>query len=578
VSRGSGWRTPGNGVGVSRDVAASLRARTTATGDLWWKNAIVYCLDVETFADSNGDGVGDFAGLTERVDYLAGLGVTCIWLMPFYPTPDLDDGYDVTDYYSVDPRLGTLGDFVEFVRTASDRGLKVIADLVVNHTSDRHPWFESARSDPSSPYRDFYVWSEERPDHEPDDIVFPDAEDSVWRYDEQAEAYYLHRFYRHQPDLNVADPRVRDEIHKVMGFWLQLGLSGFRLDAVPYLLETGEAHGSAPEENLEYLLDLRAFLTRRSGSAMLLGEVNLEPEDQRRYFGDERGDGLHMLFGFVVNQALYLSLVRGDSRPLRRALDGLPAIPESSQWANFVRNHDELTLDKLAEDEREEVFDALAPDEGMRLFGRGIRRRLPSMLEGDRRRIELVYSLLLSLPGTPVLLYGEEIGMAENLDVEGRLSVRTPMQWSAEANGGFSTADASDLCLPPVSAGDFSYERVNVESQRHDSGSLLNWMERMIRTRKECPELGWGDSRLLDAGDDAVLAHLCEWSGRALLAVHNLSGEAIEAELELGDGAEAVEDVLAGESRPLDGGRLRLELEPYAYRWLRLAPGGRLGL
>jgi trehalose synthase len=560
---------------VAAELAPSLTSRAPATADLWWKNAVVYCVDVETFVDSNGDGIGDFAGLTSRVDYLAGLGVTCIWLMPFYPTPDLDDGYDVADYYSVDPRLGTLGDFVEFVRTTQDRGMKVIADLVVNHTSDRHPWFQAARSDPSSPYRDFYVWSDERPEDEPDDIVFPDEEDSVWSYDRKARAYYLHRFYHHQPDLNVVNPVVRDEIHRVMGFWLQLGLCGFRLDAVPYLLETGEAKGVPPKENLDYLLDLRAFLTRRSGNAILLGEVNLEPEDLRRYFGDDRGDGLHMLFNFVVNQALYLSVVREDARPLRRALEGLPDVPATNGWANFVRNHDELTLDKLEDEEREEVFEALAPDEGMRLFGRGIRRRLPPMLGGDRRRLELVYSLLLSLPGTPVLLYGEEIGMGENLDVEGRLSVRTPMQWSPEANGGFSTAAAEDLCLPPVSAGDFSYERVNVRMQRHDSGSLLNWMERMIRMRKECPELGLGEFRVLDAGDDSVLAHRCDWGGRVLLAVHNLAAERRAVELRLDDGRRAVEDVLGGEARALEGGRLALELEPCGYRWLRVTPAGR---
>jgi trehalose synthase len=551
-------------------LSANVSARTTATSDVWWKNAVVYCLDVETFMDSNGDGIGDFAGLTDRIDYLAGLGVTCLWLMPFYPTPDLDDGYDVTDYYAVDPRLGTLGDFVEFVRTAADRGLKVIADLVVNHTSDRHPWFRSARSDARSPYRDFYVWSDEPREDESFDIVFPDAEDSVWRFDEEAGAYYLHRFYRHQPDLNVENPRVRDEIHKVIGFWLELGLSGFRLDAVPYLLETGEARGPGPEEVIEYLHDLRAFLSRRSGSAMLLGEVNLEPRDLGRYFGEGGGDGLHMLFDFVVNQALYLSLVREDAGPLRRALESLPPVPETGQWANFVRNHDELTLDKLADDERDQVFAQLAPEEDMRLFGRGIRRRLPPMLDGDRRRIELVYSLLYSLPGTPVLLYGEEIGMGENLAVDGRMSVRTPMQWSAERNGGFSSADPSEVCVPPVAEGDYSFERVNVDAQRHDPGSLLNWTERMIRTRKECPELGWGEWRLLDAGVDSVLAHRCDWSGGSIVAVHNLAGRSATARLELGGGGNTVRDVLRGDGHAVDGPVLELELEAFGYRWLRV--------
>jgi trehalose synthase len=553
-----------------RDLSALVGARTTATSDLWWKNAVVYCLDVETFMDSNGDGIGDFAGLTERIDYLAGLGATCLWLMPFYPTPDLDDGYDVTDYYSVDPRLGSLGDFVDFMRTASDRGLRVIADLVVNHTSDRHPWFLSARSDPSSPYRDFYVWSEEPRDDGSYDIVFPDAEDSVWRFDEEAGAYFLHRFYRHQPDLNVANPRVRDEIHKIIGFWLQLGLAGFRLDAVPYLLETGEAQGEPPEETHAYLRDLRAFLSRRAGTAMLLGEVNLEPEDLGRYFGDGHGDALHMLFDFVVNQALYLSLCREDAGPLRGALESLPPAPETGQWANFVRNHDELTLDKLSEEEREEVFEQLAPEEDMRLFGRGIRRRLPPMLGGDRRRVELVYSLLFSLPGTPVLLYGEEIGMGENLEAEGRMSVRTPMQWSGERNGGFSSADPSDVCVPPVARGEYSFERVNVDAQRHDSGSLLNWTERMIRTRKECPELGWGEWRLLDAGEPSVLAHRCDWGGGTLLAVHNLAGRDATARLEVGEGGRSVRDVVGGGRHSLAGRELELGLEPYGYRWLRL--------
>ncbi len=553
-------------------VPVRVGARATATSDLWWKNAVVYCLDVETFMDSNGDGVGDFGGVTQKIDYLAGLGVTCLWLMPFYPTPDLDDGYDITDYYSVDPRLGTLGDFVEFVRTASNRGLRVIADLVVNHTSDQHPWFRAARQGESSPYREFYVWRKERPEREPDDIVFPDEEESVWHHDEEADAFYLHRFYRHQPDLNVASTRVRDEIHKVIGFWLELGLSGFRIDAVPYFLETGEMQGAAPERTHEYLRDLRAFLSRRDGGAILLGEVNLEPEDLRPYFGDEHGEGLHMLFDFVVNQALYLALVRGDAGPLRQALESLPAVPAVNQWANFVRNHDELTLDKLTEEEREEVFAALAPDEGMQIFGRGIRRRLPPMLGGDRRRIELAYSLLFTLPGTPVLLYGEEIGMGENLDAEGRMSVRTPMQWSRGSAGGFSTAPPPELCVPVVE-GDFGPERVNVGDQRHDPDSLLNWMERIIRTRKECPELGWGEWRLLETGAEAVLGHRCEWEGSSIVALHNLGGDPVEVSIAAGEhGNGDLEDVLSGERHATRGrDMVSFELEGFGYRWLRPA-------
>ncbi|MDQ3709284.1 MAG: alpha-amylase family protein, partial [Actinomycetota bacterium] len=416
-----------------------------AADDLWWKDAVLYCLDVETFADGDGDGCGDFTGLTDRIDYLAGIGVTCLWLMPFYPTPGHDDGYDVIDFYGVDPELGTLGDFVAFVRTAAGRGLRVIVDLVVNHTSSQHPWFQQARADRGSPFRDFYVWRDEAPEG-PTDLVFPDTETSNWAYDDVAGQYYLHRFYAHQPDLNISNPAVREEIAKIMGFWLQLGVSGFRVDAVPYLLEVlpeGKPRGDAHD----VLVALRAFLSRRRGDAILLGEVNLEAQEVRRFFG-EHGDELDMQFSFLTNQALHLSLARCDDAPLRQMLQRLPDVPAGCQWANFVRNHDELTLDKLQSHERDDVFAAFGPDPDMQLFGRGLRRRLPSMVGGDRRRIELAYSLAFSLPGTPVLLYGEEIGMAENLNIPGRLSVRTPMQWTAEPGGGFSTADPASLRRP----------------------------------------------------------------------------------------------------------------------------------
>ncbi|MBW3558058.1 MAG: alpha-amylase family protein, partial [Actinobacteria bacterium] len=387
---------------------------TARTSDLWWKNAVVYCLDVETFLDWDGDGIGDLRGLTERVDYLAGMGVSCLWLMPFYPSPNRDDGYDIVDFYGVDPKLGTLGDFVVLVRSAKDRGMRVIVDLVVNHTSDRHPWFRSARSSRTSPFRDFYVWADEPPPNPTAGVVFPDAEDSIWSWDEKAGQWYLHHFYSHQPDLNIANPAVRDEIARITGFWLELGVDGFRIDAVPYLIETGGIEGAAELDPHALVKHLRSFISRRRGDAVLLGEVNLEPEPLRAFFGDAHGDELHMLFNFPVMQAMYLALARRDARPLAKALRQLPEIPEACQWATFVRNHDELTLDQLSENERAEVFAAFGPDEGMQLFGRGLRRRLPPMLDGDQRRVRLVYSLLFSLPGTPVLFYGEEIGMGEN--------------------------------------------------------------------------------------------------------------------------------------------------------------------
>jgi trehalose synthase len=549
------------------------------TSDLWWKNAVVYCLDPETFLDSDGDGWGDLAGVTERIDYLAGIGVSCLWLMPFHPSPNRDDGYDITDYYGVDDRLGSLGDFVALIRTAKDRGLRVIIDLVVNHTSDRHPWFQSARRSRTSPFRDFYVWADEPPAEPKAKVVFPDAEDSIWSWDERAGQWYLHHFYGHQPDLNIGNPAVRTEIARAAGFWLELGVDGFRVDAVPFLIETGglpETAGHRLDPH-EILRDLRSFMARRRGDAIMLGEVNLPARPLREFFGKGNGDELQMLFDFPLMQAMYLALARHDARPIRRALGRRPRVPDEAQWAIFVRNHDELTLDQLSEKERQEVFAAFGPDEDMQLFGRGLRRRLPPMLDGDGARIRLVYSLLFSLPGTPVLFYGEEIGMGENLDVPGRLSVRTPMQWADERNAGFSTARPGRLPRPVVD-GRYGPMAVNVTAQRRDPDSLLNWMERLIRRRRECPEFGWGTATLVDVADDSVLVHQCEWEDSRVLAVHNLNAEPREVTVDLGDTGDTdrVVDLLATAEpvRRLETARLELKLEGYGYRWYRLQRRG----
>ncbi|MEJ7582717.1 MAG: alpha-amylase family protein [Acidimicrobiales bacterium] len=508
--------------------------KVTDTSDLWWKTAVIYCLDIETFLDWDGNGIGDIAGLVQRIDHLAELGVTCLWLMPFYPTPDRDDGYDITDFYGVDPRLGNHGDFVELVRTARDRGMRVIVDLVVNHTSDRHPWFRSARASRSSKYRDWYVWSDDPPATKASDITFPDQETSLWQWDERAGQHYLHRFYRHQPDLNVANPEVRDEIAKVMGFWLQLGVSGFRVDAVPFLIETQgpPAGGAAVADPHEYLRELRAFLGRRSGEAMLLGEVNLSHAQQRRFVGDEDGDELTMLFDFIGMQHLYLSLARADARPLTKALLARPELPPHAQWATFVRNHDELTLDKLTERQRQEVFAAFGPEPSMQIYGRGLRRRIPPMLDGDPRRIRMVYSLLFSLPGTPVLFYGEEIGMGEELSAEGRSAVRTTMQWTSGRNGGFSDAPPSRLVAPTVQGG-FGPEHVNVESQRRDPDSLLRFMMLLVQRYREAAELGWGELDVLDQPHRAVLAHRVRHDAASTVALHNLGPDACRVPLRL---------------------------------------------
>jgi maltose alpha-D-glucosyltransferase / alpha-amylase len=537
-----------------------------AVYDLWWKNAVVYCVDVELFADSDGDGVGDFPGLTGKVDYLAGLGVTCIWLMPFYPTPNKDNGYDVSDFYGVDPRLGTLGDLVDFLRAARERGIRVIADLVVNHTSDQHPWFQAARADERSPWRDFYVWADEQPEGPPG-VVFPDAEDSNWDYDEVAGRWFLHRFYSHMPDLNIANPRVQEEISRVVGFWLELGLSGFRVDAAPFVIELAGTEAERSQDPHAFLRALRAFLNRRRGDAILLAEANLPPTEQRRFFGDEGGDEMHLLFNFVLNQHVFLALVRRDPAPIMAALRELPPLPATNQWATFIKNHDELTLDKLTDTEREEVFAALAPDPDMRSFGRGIRRRVPTMLDGDRDRMELLYSLLFTLPGIPVLLYGEEIGLGDDQRVEGRAAVRVAMQWTAGPGAGFTTGEPA---VPLVSDGPFGPDRVNVAGQRRDPESLLNWMERAIRARKELPELGWGAWRVLDTDQPAVLAHRCSWRGRGVLALHNLGPEPVRVAVEL-DGVEAGQPLAErfGDRRyePAEAGQ-PLELAGFGYRWL----------
>jgi len=546
------------------------------TSDQWWKNGVVYCLDVETFLDWNDDGVGDLAGLVERIDYLAGMGVSTLWLMPFFPSPDQDDGYDITDFYGVDPRLGTLGDFVEVVRTARDRGMRVIIDLVVNHTSDKHPWFRSARASRESPYRDWYVWVDEPPEDTGMTETFPGEQGGLWTYDSRTEQYYLHRFYPHQPDLNIANPAVRQEIARIVGFWLQLGVSGFRVDAVPFLIELDGIDDAPTVDPHRYLKELRSFVQRRSGEAILLGEVNLPPKEQREFFGDEDGDELNLVFNFSVMQRVYLALARQDATPVEEALADLPPVPFDSQWATFLRNHDELTLDQLSETERQEVFDAFGPEPDMQLYGRGLRRRVPPMLDGHPQRIRMAYSLLFSLPGTPVLFYGEEIGMGENLDAEGRMAMRTPMQWSDEPGAGFSTARPRRF-PNPVTTGEFGPLAVNVVAARRESDSLLNWFERLMRRRRETPELGLGTWSVIANDQPAVLAHRCDWDGSTIVAVHNFGPEPCRLDLPLDgiDDAVGAEDLLDGAGEhPLDGPVLQLTLDGYGYQWLRIRREG----
>ncbi|WP_270886967.1 alpha-amylase family protein [Pedococcus sp. 5OH_020] len=554
--------------------------RVTDTSDLWWKTAVIYCVDVETFYDSDGDGVGDLRGLADRIDYLAELGVTCLWLMPFYPTPSRDDGYDVVDFYGVDRRLGDHGQLVEVIRTAKDRGLRVIADLVINHTSDQHPWFKAARRSTTNDHRDFYVWRSDPPPDTSGQVVFPDKEDSIWAKDDRTGEWYLHHFYSYQPDLNTAHREVRDELARVMGFWTQLGLDGFRVDAVPFFVDDVESKGGSadhpevPADPHQHLRDLRAFLNRRKGDAILLGEVNIPPEDQRKYFGGDEGNELHMMFDFLAMQTFYLSMAREDVSPLVRALRSRPRIHPLCQWATFVRNHDELTLDKLSQEERQEVFDAFGPEPEMQIYGRGLKRRLPPMLGGDPRRVRMAYSLLFSLPGTPTIFYGEEIGMGEDLEAEGRMAVRTPMQWTDGLNGGFSTARPGRLVSRPTPGG-YGPQHVNAAQQRRDPDSLWTFMHALIRAYRQCPELGWGEMELLEQPYRQVLAHVSRWDDAAVLTVHNLGAEPVSVDLVLPDADVRLVDLLAdGQEQTDEGGRVSLALQGYGYRWLRVHPRG----
>jgi glycosidase len=497
--------------------------RAALTSDLWWKNAVVYCLDLETYAS-------DTRGFVERVRHIADLGVSCLWLMPLYPTPNQDDGYDITDYLGVDPRLGDLGELVEAIRHANDRGLRVLADLVVNHTSIEHPWFQTARADRESPYRDYYVWTDD-----------PSGEKGTtednWTWDEQAQQFYLHRFAPFQPDLNITNPAVRDEIVRVVGFWLALGVAGFRIDAVPFMCEEVGVRDVDTGDGRRWLHSLREYAARRRGDVMLMGEVNVDADQIASYFEDH-GDALHLQLGFLINQRLWLSLARGAAAPLEDLIRNLPVPPHDSGWATFLRNHDELTLDKLAPKERDEVFAAFAPDEDMRIYGHGIRRRVASML-GDGARARMAWSLTLSLPGTPVMLYGDEIGMVEDLRIEGRYAVRRPMDWDA------------------------------VGEQRRDADSLLRFMTRLVHQRRDTPEFGWGESTLLENEPPALFAHRCDWEGSTVFAIHNLFDETVECELDLGGDVGGVDDLLELREHEVEEGKLRLRLDAYGYLWLR---------
>ncbi len=552
-----------------------------AENPTWFKDAIIYQLHLKSFFDGNNDGVGDFRGLIDKLDYIAELGVTAIWLLPFYPSPRRDDGYDIADYRGVHSDYGSLANVREFIQAAHDRGLRVISELVINHTSDQHPWFQRARTaPPGSKERDFYVWSDTDEKYAGTRIIFIDTEKSNWTWDDTAGAYYWHRFYSHQPDLNFDNPAVLEEVLSVMRFWLDLGIDGLRLDAVPYLVEREGTNNENLSETHAILKKIRAELDAHAPGRMLLAEANQWPEDAQVYFGE--GDECHMSFHFPLMPRMYMAIAREDRFPITDIMRQTPAIPANCQWAVFLRNHDELTLEMVTSGERDYLWETYAADRRARL-NLGIRRRLAPLLERDRRRIELMNALLLSMPGTPVIYYGDEIGMGDNIFLGDRDGVRTPMQWSVDRNGGFSRADPAKLVLPPIMDPIYGFQAVNVEAQASDQHSLLNWTRRMLAVRRRHRAFGRGTQRFLYPGNRKVLAYLREHTledgtEEAILCVSNLSRSAQAVELDLVSFAGRVPvDIVGGSVFPAIGQlTYLLTLPPFAFYWFLLASDAQL--
>jgi len=497
---------------------------------LWYKDAIIYQVHVRTFNDSNGDGIGDFRGLAEKLDYLQELGVNALWLMPFFPSPLRDDGYDIADYRSVHPSYGTLDDFKHFLAIAHERGIRVIMEMVLNHTSDQHPWFQESRSSRDNPRRDWYVWSDTDNRYRGTRIIFLDTETSNWARDPVSKSYYWHRFFSHQPDLNYDNPAVREEMWSVMRFWLEMGVDGFRLDAVPYLVEReGTSCENLPETHV-ILKDFRKRLDEQFPGRMLLAEANQWPADLRPYFGE--GDEFHMAFHFPVMPRMFMSVQLEDRKPIMDILQQTPAIPDPCQWCLFLRNHDELTLEMVTDIERDYMYDTYAGDKTMRL-NLGIRRRLAPLLDNDRRRVELMNGMLMSFPGTPIIYYGDEIGMGDNVHLGDRNGVRTPMQWDGGWDAGFSKADPENLYSPLIMDPVYGYPAVNVYAQSRSGHSLLAWMKRLIATRKSTQVFGRGSIEFLQPANHRVLAYVRQLKNETVLVVNNLSSSAQAVELDL---------------------------------------------
>ena len=546
-----------------------MKTKKITNNNLWVKNAVFYEVYVRAFYDSSGDGDGDLRGLIEKLDYIRELGVDCLWLLPTYPSPLKDDGYDISDYCNVLPEYGTLDDFKTLLGAAHARGIRVITDLVLNHTSDQHPWFQAARADRSSPYRDYYVWSDSDQKYSQARIIFLDTEQSNWSWDEAAGQYYWHRFYASQPDLNYDNPAVRSEMLEVVKFWLELGIDGFRADAVPYLFEREGSNCENLPETHDFLKHLRSYVDKNYPGRVLLCEANQWPEDVRPYFGD--GDEFHMGFHFPLMPRIYMALHKGEKSSLEWILDRTPSIPENCQWCVFLRNHDELTLEMVTEEERQWMWETYAPDPRMRL-NLGIRRRLAPLLDNDRRKIELANSLLFTLPGSPVLYYGDEIGMGDDIWLPDRNGVRTPMHWDDDRNAGFSRADPRALYSPVINDDQFGPRVVNVESQRSEPGSLWHVIQHMIAVRKVHPAFGYGGLRWVETGTNAVAGYLRLYKGERLLILNNLSQDSQVLKIDLPDGCTGDPiDLLTGISIPnVVNNVLTIKIGPNKFIWLHL--------
>jgi maltose alpha-D-glucosyltransferase/alpha-amylase len=539
---------------------------------LWFKDAVFYELHARSFFDSDNNGKGDFAGMASRLDYVRDLGVDCIWVQPFYPSPLLDDGYDISDFTSVHPDFGTIDDFRRLVEAAHDRGLKILVDFIMNHCSDAHPWFQEARHDRNSPKRDYFVWSDDPTRYGDARIIFIDTQPSNWTFDEVAQQYYWHRFFEHQPDLNFDNPAVWDEMFKIARFWLDMGIDGLRCDAIPYLYERENTNCENLAETHEFLRAFRAMVDREYPGTLLLAEANQWPHDVVHYFGTEAQPEFQMGFHFPVMPRLYLSLKRQEPSSIIEILKATPPIPANAQWCTFLRNHDELTLEMVTDTERDEMWRDYAPEPRMRC-NLGIRRRLAPLVDNDRSQLELLNALLFSLPGSPIIYYGDEIGMGDNIWLRDRNGVRTPMQWSADENAGFSTAHPGVLFAPVIDEGEFSYRTINVSNQDRNPSSLLNWMRRMVKIRKSISAFGRGEFTIVDADNPHIFAFERCFENQRVVCIYNFSTAMQSVRMPISVGATTPVSDLIGGSRLHDvraRNRYQMTLAPRGYAWLRI--------